>query len=233
MGTDWLLIHPPLLGPAVVAPLAAELRHRGASVAVPDLRATVTEALGWSERWVAAAAAGGPAGAVLGFSGAGVTLPAVAAEVAARRVVWVDALMPSEAGATTSDEEIRALVADRVRNGRIADWTTWWGPGALQELVPDPELRAAIEADGHELPADFYDVPVPVPAVWPEAGAEYVQLSAAYDDAAAEARRRGWPVVGGLSMEHLDVANHPILIADLMGVPPRSHPLSDVLRDPS
>jgi hypothetical protein len=124
--------------------------------------------------------------------------------------------MPSEAGTTTSDEEIRALVADRVRNGRIADWTTWWGPGALDELVPDAALRAAIEADGHELPADFYDVAVPVPELWPEDGARYVQLSGAYDDAAAEARRRGWPVVGGPSRAHLDIANHPNLIADLV-----------------
>jgi hypothetical protein len=55
-----------------------------------------------------------------------------------------------------------------------------------------------------------------VPDSWPEEGARYVQLSAAYDDAAAEARHRGWAVVGGPSMEHLDVANHPILVADLL-----------------
>jgi hypothetical protein len=42
-------------------------------------------------------------------------------------------------------------------------------------------------------------------------------LSTAYDDAAEEARRRGWPVVGGPSMEHLDIANHPVLVADLLG----------------
>jgi hypothetical protein len=211
---DWLLVHPPLLGPAVMAPLADELRRRGATVLLPDLRAAVDNAPGWPARWVAAA--GSPADAVLGFSGAGVTLPSVAAKVGARRVVWVDALVPAASGVTVADDEIRELVAERVRNGRIADWTTWWGPGALDELVPDAALRAAIEADGHELPSDFYDVAVPVPELWPEEGARYVQLSAAYDDAAAEARRRGWPVVGGPSMAHLDVANQPILIADLV-----------------
>jgi hypothetical protein len=55
-----------------------------------------------------------------------------------------------------------------------------------------------------------------VPETWPESGARCVQLSAAYDDAAAEARRRGWPVVGGPEMAHLDVSNHPILVADLL-----------------
>jgi hypothetical protein len=215
MATDWLLVHPPLLGPAVLGPLAAELRRRGATVAVPDLRPAVTEAPGWPERWVAAAA--DPADAVLGFSGAGVTLPAVAAEVGARRVVWVDAVVPATSGATVADDDIRERVAGLVRNGRIADWTTWWGPGALADLVPDARLRSAIEADGHELPADFYDVAVPVPETWPEDGACYVQLSPAYDGAAAEARARGWPVVGGPDGAHLDIATEPRRVADLLG----------------
>ncbi|TFV86144.1 hypothetical protein [Blastococcus sp. CT_GayMR16] len=217
MATDWLLVHPPLLGPAILGPLAEELSRRGATVHVPDLRAAVAEADGWPERWVRLAAAAGPADAVLGFSGAGVTLPAVAAEVGARQVVWVDALIPAPSGATEADDDIRARVAGLVRNGRIADWTTWWGPDALVELVPDAGVRAAIEADGHELPGDFYDVAVPVPGTWPEDGARYLQLSPAYDDAAVEARRRGWPVHGGLAGAHLDIANHPVLIADLLG----------------
>ena len=158
----------------------------------------------------------GPADAVLGFSGAGITLPAVAAGVGAQRVVWVDALMPAASGATVADDDIRARVAGLVHNGRIPDWTTWWGPGALAELVPDARLRTAIESDGHELPADFYDVAVPVPDVWPDGGARYIQLSAAYDAAAAEARRRGWPVSGEPAGAHLDIANQPGWIADLL-----------------
>jgi hypothetical protein len=213
----WLLVHPPLLGPAVLAPLAEELRGRRSTVVLPDLRATVTEAAGWPGRWVAAAAAEGPADGVVGFSGGGVTLPAVAAAVGARRVVWVDALMPARSGETVADDEIRARVAGLARDGRIPDWTTWWGPEAMVDLVPDGQVRAAIEADGHDLPADFYDVAAPVPGSWPEEGAQYVQLSAAYQDAADEARSRGWTVVGGPSMSHLDVANHPILVADLIG----------------
>jgi hypothetical protein len=78
----WLLVHPPLLGPAVLGPLAAELRSRGNAVRVPDLRSAVVAAAGWWDR--VAAAAGGPADVVLGFSGAGVVLPAVAAAAHAR-----------------------------------------------------------------------------------------------------------------------------------------------------
>ena len=139
----WLLVHPPLLGPAVLAPLATELRRRGAEVSVPDLRGAVAAARGWPGRWTAAAAGTGPADVVLGFSGAGVTLPAVSAAVGAQRVVWVDALMPPRAGGTLPDEEFRQRIAPFVADGRIADSTTWWGEDVFDGLVPDPALRAA------------------------------------------------------------------------------------------
>ena len=215
--TRWLLVHPPLLGPAVLGPLAAEMRTRGAEVALPDLRGTVAEVSGWPQRWTAAAAAPGPADAVLGFSGAGVTLPAVAAAVGARQVVWVDALVPAPAGETAPDPEFRQRIAPFVTEGRIADWTTWWGEDVFDGLLPDPDLRAAIRSEGHRLPADFYDVAVPVPDRWPEDGARYVQLSPAYDADAAEARSRGWLVVGDGGGGHLDVVTEPAHVADLAG----------------
>ena len=154
----WLLVHPPQLGPAVLQPLAEELRRRGSAVAVPDLRAAVATARGWPQRWVSAAAAAGPAEVVVGFSGAGIVLPAVAAAAGARRVVWLDAVLPTG----TWPQEIRELIAPLVRDGRIADWTTWWGPDAMTGLVPDERVRTAVLAEGHELPADFYDVAVPM-----------------------------------------------------------------------
>ena len=119
-------------------------------------------------------------------------------------------------GATTADDDIRSRVRALVADGRIADWTTWWGAEVFDELVPDPQLRAAIRAEGHRLPADFYEVAVPVPDDWPEGGARYVQLSAAYDAAAAAARTRGWPVTGNGGGTHLDVATDPARIAGLI-----------------
>ena len=211
----WLLVHPPLLGPAVLRPLAAVLAGRGQEVDLPDLRWAVAPAQGWPERWASWAAEGGPADAVVGFSGAGVTLPAVSAAVGATQVVWLDALIPARSGETVHPADLREMVAPLVHGDRIAEWTTWWGE-AFDELVPDVSLRAALRAEGHELPADFYDVPVPVPDVWPERGARYVQLSPAYDGDAAEAAARGWPVTGGREGNHLDVATEPVRIADLL-----------------
>jgi hypothetical protein len=213
---SWLLVHPPLLGPAVLGPLAGELRSRGHVVTVPDLRPALDLAAGWHRRFTDLAAATGPADAVLGFSGAGVVLPAVAAAVGAHRVVWLDAIVPAATGATTTSPELRELVAGLVRNSRIAPWTTWWGADELAAQLPDPQLRAAVAAEAPELPADFYTVAVPVPGQWPGGDVRYVQLSPAYDRSAAEARERGWDVRGDGGGRHLDVATYPAGVVDLI-----------------
>ena len=213
---DWLLVHPPLLGPAVLEPLAAELRSRGNAVRVPDLRAAVDAAPGWPERWTTLAAAEGPADVVLGFSGAGVVLPAVAATVRARRVVWLDALVPARSGETLPPDELRAAVAGFVRGDRLAPWPSWWPAEVLAAELPDDVLRARISAEAPSLPADFYDVAVPVPAAWPDGDVRFVQLSPAYDAAAAEARARGWAVSGDGTGSHLDVARAPAAVAALV-----------------
>jgi hypothetical protein len=222
MTMRWLLLHPPLLGPAVMRPLAEVLRGRGATVAVPDLRSTLTPAGGWPERYTAAAAGsvGSAADVVVGYSGAGVVIPSVAVAVGAHRAVWIDAVVPAVSGSTVPSAEIRALVQPLVGDdGSIAEWTTWWGPDALPGLIPDARLRAAVAEEGHRLPGDFYEQAVPVPQSWPEDGARYVQLSEAYDADAAQARARGWQVTGSSRGAHLDVATDPVRIAALLDAP--------------
>ena len=216
----WLLVHPPLLGPAVLGPLAAELRRRGATVAVPDLRGQVQDpasaapsAAGWDRRWSAAVP---PADVVVAFSGAGIVLPAVAAAAGAGRAVWLDAVLPPDAGTARWPDEVRALVGPLTGDdGRVADWTTWWGPDAMAGLLPDAGVRDAVLAEGHRLPADLWATPVAVPAV--TASARYVHLSPPYDGDAAAARARGWPVAGDGRGAHLDVTTAPARVADLLG----------------
>jgi hypothetical protein len=199
-----------------MGPLGAELRRRGHDVAVPDLRATVEKAEGWPARWTSVAAGAGPAEVVVGFSGAGVVVPAVAAAVGAVRVRFLDARVPARHGVTVPSVQARARAAALAREGRIPEWTTWWGPDAITQQLPDPVVRTAVLAEGHELPADFYDVAVPVPRHWPDRDVRYVQLSAAYDGDAAAARERGWQVAGYRDGSHLDVVTRPARIADLL-----------------
>jgi hypothetical protein len=216
----WLLVHPPLLGPAVLGPLAAELRSGGARVEVPDLRGEVQDpvstgpsAVGWDRRWAAAV---GPADVVVGFSGAGIVLPAVAAACGARRVVWLDAVLPPPPGTAHWPADVRERVAPLTGDdGRVADWTTWWGPDAMADLLPDPDVRAAVLAEGHRLPADLWSAGVAVPPLTAEP--RYVHLSPAYDADAAAARGRGWPVTGDGRGAHLDVATDPARVAALLG----------------
>lgn len=221
--TSWLLCHPPLLGPAVLRPLARRLRARGDEVVVPDLRHTVETGPGWWTRYTDEArgylAFGAPdrVDAVLGFSGAGVVLPLVAEAVDARRVVWVDAVVPAAAGETLPAVGLRAAVAALARDGRIAPWPSWWGPDAMAEFVPDDALRAEITAEAPSLPLDLYDEPVPVPERWPDGEVTFVHLSPAYDADAEEAARRGWRVVGDGAGMHTDVATDPAEVVRLLG----------------
>jgi hypothetical protein len=292
-------VHPPLLGPAVWGPCAAELTAAGHQVAVPDLRAACDPPTGWPERAAVAATAGltavtgatgavGPTGAVgaggtvagaggtaagaeervagaagtaagaeervagaagtaagaeervvgaggtvagaagtaagaasfpsvvvAGHSGAGVLLPLVADRLAAATtaVVFVDALVPAADGATGPSERFRAFLDHLpVTDGRLPPWPQWWGPDALAEQVPDPVLRAAIEAEASRLSRAFYAESVAVPASWPPARVGYLQLSPAYDADAAEAAARGW-AVRTLPGKHLDLATRPAEVA--------------------
>jgi len=220
--TRWLLCHPPLLGPAVLRPLARRLRARGDEVALPDLRHTVETGPGWWTAYTREAqgylAWGEPdrVDAVLGFSGAGVVLPQVAAAVGAARAVWVDAVVPAASGETLPSPGLRAAVAALARDGRIAPWPSWWGPDAMAELVPDDALRAEITAEAPSLPLDLYDQPVPVPDGWPDGDVTFVHLSPAYDADAEEAARRGWRVVGDGAGLHTDVATDPAGLVELL-----------------
>jgi len=241
----FVLLHPPLLGPAVWGPFAAVLAGGGHRVAVPDLRDAVSRPERWWERAtdLAAAAlppggspaAGGIAGpaqparlpgagrrpgpgagagpVVVAHSGAGVLVPLVTSRLGASAAVFVDALVPAT-GETDPSEGFRDFLAGLPvsDDGHLPPWSTWWGPDAMAEQVPDPELRRAIEADQRVLPVAFYDHAVPTPPDWTPARVGYLRLSPAYADDADEAVARGWPT-RRLDGRHLDLATRPDEVA--------------------
>lgn len=218
-----VLLHPPLLGPAVWRPVAAELAAH--QVAVPDLRPALDPPEFWPARAAAlataafsatvresAAAAGGAGGLVVAHSGAGVLVPLVVEQVGAAAAVFVDAILPAR---PTSDRLRGFLAGLPLTDGHLPRWSDWWGPEEMAELIPDAGLRAEIEAEQLGLPLAFYDQAVPVPASWPPPRVGYLQLSPAYAPQAAEAAGHGWPArvrSGG----HLDLATHPAEIAALI-----------------
>jgi hypothetical protein len=210
------LIHPPLLGPTVWQPCADVLRARGHDVVVPDGRAAVAEPDRWWERWTDACAAGPDRPDVLaGHSGSGAVLPLLAARLRPRVVVFVDAIVPAARGETAASEPMRAFVRDLAAGrDRLPVWTDWWPRAELEPLLPDdPGLRRALIEEQPTLASSFYDVAVPVPDGWDaDVTIRYLQLSPAYDDDAAEAGARGWPVTV-LPGSHLEMLTDPDAVA--------------------
>jgi pimeloyl-ACP methyl ester carboxylesterase len=165
-----MLVHSPLVGPATWRWVAEALRSSGHDVAVPDLREA---AISGAPRAVVRAALQLTAEVptiLVGHSGAGFFLPSIAAgfDSPVRRLVFVDAgVPPCEGEATTSVEfleQIRALAAD----GTLPKWSTWWGEGVMENLVPDRARRAEIEVEMPEVPIAFFETPTPLPVGWCE-----------------------------------------------------------------
>lgn len=213
----FLLVHPPLLGPTVWLHCATELRERGHTVSVPDLRRLVDPAADWWTRW--AAECGGSfatVDVVAGHSGSGVVLPAIAEATGAESVVFVDAVVPSAGAVSAPSDQLLAFVRALPSNDHLPPWTTWWPDDIVAEVLPDPDLRAHIMAEEPRLPADFYDHAVPVPPRWMRGRAiTYLRFSEAYLEDADKAARRGW-AVRDLPGSHLNLLDHAADVADVL-----------------
>ncbi len=220
-----VLLHSPLVGPLTWQPAADRLRAAGYRVAVPSLAGVVDTGPPYYRRLAGRAAAtirqANPAGGVLlvGHSGAGGLLPAVAEAtgVPVAAAVFVDAILPHP-GASWFDtappalgEQLRGLA----REGRLPPWHAWFPPAAVAEVLPEEGLRRRFVAELPRLPVAYFEEPAPVVAGWPPACCGYLRLSAAYDDAAGEAGRRGWLVVREPA-DHLAMLTRPAWVAGLL-----------------
>jgi hypothetical protein len=212
--TSFVLVHPPLLGPAVWGPCAGVLRDRGHRVVVPDLRAAVERPDRWWERAVATVPAGA-GGVVVVHSGAGVLMPLLVRRLGADAAVFVDAQVPGE-GVTAPSARFREFVAGLpASDGRLPPWPSWWGPEEMAAQVPDPGLRAVVAAEAPAVPVAFYDHAVPAPSGWEPARVGYVRLSPAYAEEEATARARGWRTAAR-DGRHLDLVTRPEDTSDLV-----------------
>jgi hypothetical protein len=159
---------------------------------------------------------------VVGHSGAGFFVPSIAAGLEVRRLVFVDAGLPACSGEASAGgdfvDSLRALAGD----GVLPKWSTWWGDGVMEALVPHEAHRADVEAELPEIPLSLYESPIAVPPGWCSAPCGYLLLSEPYRQDATRATSLGWPVIERLGA-HLDIVNdpHPMAhaIVDLADVP--------------
>ena len=105
---------------------------------------------------------------------------------------------------------MRADLHAGVQDGLLPSWDDWWPPGALDRLVPDPQLRSAMTAELEPLPLAYFEEAAP--EVELSAPGAYLQLSGAYEDQAQMARARGWPV-RRLQLNHLSPLTAPREVA--------------------
>jgi hypothetical protein len=209
------LVHSPLVGPSTWRWVAEELDAAGHRVRVPRVPAEAV-----AHGWVAfadAVAGQISAGEVLvGHSGAGPLLPQIAARAARppSALVFVDAAVPARSGATElMPEGMLAELRQLATGGMLPPWSDWFGPGVMQELVPDDTRRAAVLAELRMLPLAYFENPVALSSGWADIPSGYILLSEAYAADADEAEATGWPVVREMGA-HLDIVTRPKAIAD-------------------
>jgi hypothetical protein len=220
-----VLVHSPLVGPLTWLPAAERLRLAGYRVAVPSLAGVfhasppyyrtlagkVVEAIGQPD----------PTQAVIlaGHSGAGALLPAVieATTTPVTAAVFVDAILPHpgtswfDSAPAALGEQLRGLA----RDGRLPPWHQWFPPEAVNQLLPQESLRRRFIAELPRVPLAYLEEVAPLVPGWPPASCGYLQLSAAYAEAAGAAARRGWLVVHEPT-DHLAMLTRPAVIAGVV-----------------
>ena len=215
----FVLVHGPPVGPATWRWAAEVLTSAGHDVVVPDLRraALSGDQVAVVDGVLAECSPG--TDVIVAHSGAGLVLPAVAGSlpVSVRpHLVFVDAVIPECDGEARLNPVVVELLRAGAVDGVLPPWSAWWGEGAVEQMIPDPERRAEVEAELPELPMALFEGALPVPAGWCEWSCGFLLLSEDMRDEAERARSLGWLVfedVGG----HMDVVNRAAdVTADLL-----------------
>jgi pimeloyl-ACP methyl ester carboxylesterase len=156
---------------------------------------------------------------LVGHSGGGLLLPVIADAMTTpvSGLIFVDSGVPAATGKTPITrpsfiDHLRSLAVD----GTLPPWSTWWGDDVMRDLVPDAELRASLAGEMPSLPLSYFEQEIPSPPGWECVPCAFLLLSDAYEEAATEARDRGWRVEEITGAQHLDIAVAPEAIADAL-----------------
>lgn len=202
-----------LVGPLCWQPLAEALRAEGHRGIVPDLVAAAGSE-DHQRSFIAAAVtairiADMDRTVLVGHSGAGPLLPAIADAASAVGVIYVDAGLPHP-GKSWFDTAPPPLVAHlkslASADGVLPRWNDWFDPDLLHAAIPDAQQRLRFVDELPRLSLRYFEQPTPT-TTW-DGPAAYLQLSPGYVADADRAAAAGWPV-HRLADDHLAILTGP------------------------
>jgi hypothetical protein len=204
-----VLVSSPLVGSGAMLAVAESLRASGRDVVVPEVPADLDAFT------ASAAAAIRPNSVMVGVSAAGPRLFHVAATARPAAIVFLDARLPVD-GAAPDDTPRFAAFLDQlpVVDGVLPPWPDWW-PDTIAELIPDETERATFRSGCPPVPRTMFSRPIPAPAYDGPCG--FLGLGDGYAEDAAEAERRGWPVMVLADAHHLWAVTEPSAVAAAVG----------------
>ncbi|WP_194915060.1 alpha/beta fold hydrolase [Catenulispora rubra] len=213
-----ILVHSPLVGPATWQPVADLLRGRY-EVHVPSLHGIAASPGPYARRFAEAVARDAHHDEIVlvGHSGAGAYLPAVADALSGRvkAAAFIDAQLPRPglSDFDASPPDFREALTAMAHDGMLPPWNQWFPPELMTELIPHTEQRKAFLDELHPIALAYFEEPAPHTVTWPEATrCAYLQLSEGYQEQADRAEALGWPTTR-LDADHLAVVTRPEPVA--------------------
>ncbi|MCR9214909.1 MAG: alpha/beta hydrolase [Proteobacteria bacterium] len=218
MNSDAILIAGPLVRAASWEPTAEKLRDLGWRVQVPDVLAHHSSPPAWSAWSHSLISLIAPAGnyVLIGHSSASALTADLATKLPTKAVVIVDGdVPPTEGTAYPVRPELRDFIQNLAgEDGYLPVWSQWFDGDAkraskvgIDVLKKDSEAFAQFEGALPKMPIDWFDESVELTR-WDHIPAGYIQNSPLHNHSAAEARRRGWPVIN-TEGTHLDPTLRP------------------------
>ena len=219
MSLRFILVAGPLVRASSWEPTAEALRAAGCHVQVPDVLAHHPSPPSWGA-WnsrLLEHVTNGLDSIVVGHSSASALVADLATRLPARAVIIVDGDVPPQRGAAFP---VRPALHDFVKSlagpdGMLPVWSKWFAGDkrraalvGIDVLARDAAAFARFEGGLPRMHIGWFEEALEL-ADWSHIPAGFIQTSAIYDHATAEAQRRGWPVAN-LHGTHL----HPTLQPD-------------------
>ncbi|MDJ1130701.1 hypothetical protein [Streptomyces iconiensis] len=218
---ELVLVHSPLTGPGTWQPVAEVLRQHGRKVSLPSLTTALTAGGPYYPALVSAAAGQarlGEQGApvvLVGHSGAGPLLPALARSAARARTVagtvYADAQLPHPGRSWLEEAppELAEQIAGLAAGGQLPPWNTWFPADVIAHELPDPAVRDRFLAEIPRVPLAYLGERAPEAATDPDhARTAYLRLSGQYEAMAVRAEANGHRVLRRTS-HHLGLVTDP------------------------